>query len=321
MLEGWYQALVAGAAADRQWPLLSALDEFRASFLDPHPHRSREPWAAYAGDQVVGAMLLEFPRKDNLHLAELEIDVPPQRRRQGVGAALWRAAEQRIREEGRRTVLSELNVPDGVADDEHPGWRFGTDRGFGSVNVEQRLVLDLGGYRPPVVPDGWRSGFELLTWVGAVPADRRTAFADLKTAMSQDVPVGEAEIEPEVSTAADIERTDERLDAQGWLPLRAVALRKADGRAVGYSEILVRRNGDQDALQEDTLVLREFRGSRLGAALKVANLESLQRNAPSVSRVQTWTAVQNGPMQHINAVFGFRPVERMHEFQLQLPSH
>jgi len=50
-------------------------------------------------------------------------------------------------------------------------------------------------------------------------------------------------------------------------------------------------------------------------ALKLANLGVVAREFGDARMVHTWTAGVNGPMQHINAEFGFRKVEQMHEFQ------
>jgi hypothetical protein len=57
-----------------------------------------------------------------------------------------------------------------------------------------------------------------------------------------------------------------------------------------------------------TLVRRDHRGHRLGSAVKVANLEALQRDRPDVTTVETQNAEQNPWMVSINERLGFEPV-------------
>ena len=70
--------------------------------------------------------------------------------------------------------------------------------------------------------------------------------------------------------------------------------------------------------QDDTLVLPRHRGHRLGLALKVANLRAVQRAHPDRRVLHTWNAEENGPMVAVNNAMGFRPVERLGEYQRDL---
>jgi GNAT superfamily N-acetyltransferase len=74
-------------------------------------------------------------------------------------------------------------------------------------------------------------------------------------------------------------------------------------------------HGEAEALQDDTLVMPEHRGQRLGLALKRATLAVLSREHPGLTAIHTWTSVDNTPMQRTNLGFGYHPVERMHEMQ------
>ena len=60
--------------------------------------------------------------------------------------------------------------------------------------------------------------------------------------------------------------------------------------------------------QDDTLVLKEHRGHRLGMLLKVANLEFLQRERPGHPAVTTFNAAENEHMLAVNDALGFVPV-------------
>ena len=61
------------------------------------------------------------------------------------------------------------------------------------------------------------------------------------------------------------------------------------------------------AFQEDTLVLREHRGRRLGMLVKTANLARLAEVQPGARRIGTWNAEENAHMLAINVALGFRP--------------
>ena len=72
--------------------------------------------------------------------------------------------------------------------------------------------------------------------------------------------------------------------------------------------VLVHPRGREDfAIQEDTLVLREHRGRRLGMHVKVVNLEALRDARPEARRVHTGNAEENTHMLAINVALGFRP--------------
>src|SRR6478735_6666873 len=91
----------------------------------------------------------------------------------------------------------------------------------------------------------------------------------------------------------------------------AAARRRADGTFGGYSLLFV-PHGTDYGWQDDTLVMPEHRGHRLGAALKTANYADLPDD---VRLVHTWTAPSNTAMHRTNTTLGFRVVEHMYEVE------
>jgi hypothetical protein len=84
------------------------------------------------------------------------------------------------------------------------------------------------------------------------------------------------------------------------------------------TELTITADGHGNCMQGITLVLRSHRGHRLGLAVKVANLQSLQSRSLPVPMVHSWNAEENDQMARINEALGFVPVEEVGEFQRSL---
>lgn len=317
----WHAALSAGSLAGRPAATVSSLQELTDSLAAPSPVKRRIAVAAVDDDECVGALLLELPLQSDLRTAILGIWVPPAHRGRGVGTALWRWAEDRARTEGRTILQCEVHVPHGHTLATWPGARFATAHGFTSRNVEDHLVLDL-----PVDParlaaldarPGGSQGHHVVAWTGPCPETYVDAWADLMTAMSRDAPAG-AVTRDAVAYTVDRVRLQEQRMADGWITLSSLAFSDL-GDPVGYSTLLVPRTQPEHVYQDDTLVLHAHRGHGLGALLKLANLRSLsalpERDVAQRHWLHTYTQQENLAMQRVNATFGFRPVEAMHEFE------
>ena len=317
----WHTALVAGAVDGRAGATVSSLTELTDSLAVPSPVKRRSAVAAFAGEECVAAMLFELPLQSDLDTVLLELAVPPRCRNRGVGAAMWDWAEQRAREAGRTIFQTEVFVPAGHTADTWPGARFATARGFVSANVEDHLLVDLpydeGRLAAVETGRGRSDGYRVTSWAGRCPDEFVEAWADLHTAMSADVPTGQLARDLVVHTVEGVRLNESRM-AKNWIALNALALSEG-GEPVGYSTLFLPRTQPEHAYQDDTLVLRAHRGRGLGARLKVANLRRLAGlPGADVARrrwLHTYTAQDNAPMQAVNARFGFRAVEEMHEFE------
>lgn len=320
-LAGWYAAYAAGARHERPYAMASSLAEMRTSLQDPSPVLRRLPFGAFDGDDCVGAMLLELPLQSDTQTAAVEIYVPAEHRRRGVGTALWDRAEAEATERGRHTFQVELGVPASHDEESWPGARFALARGLRVENVEDHLVVDLPYDHARLealersLPAG--TSYRVEAWHGPCPEEYVEAWAALQTAMSVDVPTGGMTREPVVHTVERVRLTEQRL-GRSWLALSALALTDA-GDPVGYSQLLLPLTQPEHVLQDDTLVLRAHRGHALGSRLKIANLRRLAALPTELVESRRWlhtyTAQSNGAMQRVNAGFGFRVAERLLELE------
>ncbi len=129
--------------------------------------------------------------------------------------------------------------------------------------------------------------------------------------------MGELELEPELYPPERIRADEDAFEQAARVRCATVAL-DPEGACAAYNEIVVAAHEDGRAFQWGTLVLPAHRGHRLGLAVKARTLQLLAAEYPEVRQVVTFNADVNAPMIAINDRLGFRPVERLGEFQRRL---
>jgi GNAT superfamily N-acetyltransferase len=308
-LRAFWDVEQAAQRADRSLPVLTTYERRVQMVRRPAPRVRRILLAAYDGSELVGTAELSASNRDNLHVAQLEVNVLPSHRRRGLGRALHDEAVRRGHADGRRTFIGEVCQPSAETPSAAVG--FAHTVGFESAHREDHFVLDL-----PASPetDGAPSDYTVVTWTNHAPDDLVTAYARMRTQMNQDVPTGELDLVPRVVCVEDIREEEQRLGEQ-YDTLVGVA-RRADGELDGYTLVFLPR-GDDHAQQDDTFVMREARGRGVGRSLKTAVLGELTAEHPERRLLHSWTALDNAPMQRLNRRLGFRAVERVHEMQRQ----
>jgi len=128
----------------------------------------------------------------------------------------------------------------------------------------------------------------------------------LLTRMSTDAPSAGLE-EPEDEWTVERLLTDEESNAGVRIALTTAVEHVPSGALVGFTEIAVPTEQDRPPWQEDTLVLREHRGHRLGLLLKAENLRLLQERHSERRSITTYNAEENRHMLDVNEALGFRP--------------
>jgi GNAT superfamily N-acetyltransferase len=279
---------------------------------------------------VVGAAGVAMPLRDNLGLAVLTLAVVPARRREGVGAALLAWAEGTAAAHGRSVLLAETEWPVGGRDESGEG--FAVRRGFAPAQTVLRSTLALPAdpaLLEPLAAGGGTSGadgtsgaagtrgtgYELETSWDGIPEQWLEGHAELRRRMSTDVPLGDLRLEEERWDAERVRGEYLRTTAMGRRIVDTVARDTRSGRLVGYTQVQVSRETPRLAYQQDTLVLREHRGHRLGLRLKAANTLAVMEGLPGVTAIRTWNADDNGPMLAVNRAIGYAPDAVLREWQ------
>jgi GNAT superfamily N-acetyltransferase len=313
-LRAFWEVEHAAQRHDREHAVVRTWERLASSVHTPNPYHRQDLWVAREGDRVVGCAELGSPLQDNTQIGFLEIHVLPDHRRRGIGTALHDVAVERCHADGRVSICGEVYVPaDGSAS---PASAFAERLGFEVVHREDHLLLTLPVPEETVARLRAKvdsAEYDLVTWQGRCPDEHVDAFCEMRTRMENDVPTGEIDLEPVVVDEKRL-RVGEARIAKSYLGVTAAARRRDDGVFGGYTQLYLPHHADY-VIQDDTLVMPEHRGHRLGTLLKLATLGIIQREHPERVVIHTDTAVDNDAMQATNRDFGYRPVERLHEMQ------
>lgn len=302
---GWFT--VVDASGRDRWPGRPGWqpDELRAPALDPDAPVPAVLLAAGGPGGTEGAGMVELPRHDNRHLANVTVEVLPARRRRGVGGALLAACERVAAEDGRRVLClwEERRLPAVRA----PGFAgaHGYDMVLEQLRRELPVPLDPGlAARLEVAAWGHAAGYEVATFSAPWPGEWLEERARFGRHMSTDAPTGGWALQEEAWDPDRVRRQERLVDRMGREVLVAVARHRATDRLVAFTELTVPRTAPAVAYQWDTLVLPEHRGHRLGLLVKLANLRRLAAVSPATSLVVTWNSRANTPMIDVNDTLG-----------------
>lgn len=314
-VRAWAEIRSASAAHDAPWE---------------HPHTETfargelthgwdgEPEVTFPGTvdgEPVAVGSLEISELDNLDLAWLSVDVRPDRRRRGHGAAVLAHLEADAARRGRSSVGISCWDVRGLE-------RFALERGYErrATGIHRRQHL---AEVDPAVVDALHAeaaaaaaDYELVR-LGRVPDDELDAVAVL-TASINDAPKEGLEIEDNVFDAARIRAYDDAQEARGFVLHRLLARHRATGELAGQTVVAVEIERPHLAEQHDTSVVAAHRGHRLGALLKTGMLQWLRETQPQVAEIDTWNAESNAFMIGVNEALGYRVMGRGLDLQKTL---
>jgi GNAT superfamily N-acetyltransferase len=287
---------------------------YASSVQRPWPAHDNERYVALVDGVVAGLLRLSMPTRDNLENMELDLIVDVDRRRQGIGRALFDRAVWRANELGRKNLTSETIG----------GEPFAAAMGAKMVLAETRSRLDV----PPadqerldeLLADAWRraQGYRLVQWQG-VPAEEFLAdLAALDSRFYTDAPTGDLVVEAEKVDADRIRATEEHRAALGRTAFHSAVVHIASGRLVAWTLIGGDRELTTQSWQQLTIVDPAHRGHRLGMLIKLENLRFIRAGQPELTGIDTFNASANEHMLAINDTMGFRRVDQWEQWQLTL---
>jgi GNAT superfamily N-acetyltransferase len=265
----------------------------------------RPGWLAIAreSDRVVATSTMMFPRHSNRHLAYLWIEVHPEHQRRGIGTDLLRRAEARTVAAGRRTLT-------GFTRRGGAGSAFAAARGFEPGLDQAMRRLDLSDADPgrwvETRSEALRraAGYELVRVLGPSEDALLAELTPLYAAIN-DAPTGDLDIEPDAYDTSSIRAYEQAMADREQTMYHVLARRRSDRAWAGHTIALVDRHQPSFAAQEDTSVVPEHRGHRLGLALKADLLAWLADAEPQLCWIQTWNAETNRHMVAVNETLGF----------------
>lgn len=308
------------------------------------PYERQLILVAKVDGEIVGTVDIALPLTDNLDLAEFTLDILPEFQRQGVGRRLLQAAEQFARGEGRTMILVDTNHPgaslheferaqlvpgtgQGFVPLESREVEFAQKTGYTLQHIEQfsscalpldtKLVADL-----QAEADAANSGrYRLHHWTDRCPDGWLEAVAALENQAGADVdPSLDPPVEQDMVLDGDILREAEEVAiAQGRRTVVTAVEHLASGALVGLTTITVLAHRADVVFQDDTLVLQEHRGNKLGLLIKVANMERLTEQFPDARIIYTWNAPENRYLLTVNQQLGFQTAGVTGIWQKELP--
>lgn len=291
----------------------------------PDPEEIRYVWVAVSDGEIVGRVGVDIPLENGSRGAFWLIELLQAHHGRGIGSAAYELIEQAAREHGRTVLQSWAQHPDadgprlepptgfGAIPEDHAA-RFYLRHGYSLEQIERESALDLQASEADVArllasAEAAAEGYRVLQWQLPTPEEHVAGYAWMKSRMSTDTPMGALEFDEEAWDAGRVARHDQKVLDGGRTMLVTAAQHIASGELVAFNELVIGADADAASHQEDTLVLREHRGHRLGQLVKCAGLTTWRRDvAPRSPRVITYNAEENRPMLDINEAIGFTPI-------------
>ncbi len=292
--------------------------------LQPDEYERRFVWLAVLDGEVVGRVGVDIPLEEGSRVAFWRIELLRAAWGQGIGTTAYALVEQVARDHGRSVLQSWATHPDttgpriapptgfGSIPEDHAA-RFYLRNGYSLEQVERMSALDLTGAHDrlsALLAEAREAsaGYRVVQWFAPTPPEFVEGYAWMKSRMITDAPAAAMEFDEEVWDAARVARHDSLYTDAGRTLQVTAAQHIESGRLVAFNELVIGKDRTTATSQEDTLVLKEHRGHRLGMLVKCAGLLSWHEIAPQSHRVITYNAEENRPMLDINETIGFAPV-------------
>ena len=292
--------------------------------LQPDEYRVLTAWVAVVDGSIVGRVMVELPLENDSKVAFWRIELLREVWGRGIGTAAYTLVEQTARDGGRSILQAWAEHPAA------PGPRIAPPTGFGEIpedhaarffmrngyaleQVERNSAFDLGGSFETVErllaeAEAASTDYRLLQWFAPTPPEFVEGYAWMKSRMITDAPAAALTFDEETWDATRLAQHDAKYTDVGRTIQVTATQHIATGELCAFNELVIGKDRTEATWQEDTLVLKEHRGHKLGTLVKCAGLLSWRDIAPLSPRVLTYNAEENRPMLDINEAIGFVPI-------------
>jgi GNAT superfamily N-acetyltransferase len=293
----------------------------------PDAYERRLAWLVLLEDEPVGRVGVDLPIEGDSAVAFWLVELRRHVWGRGIGTAAYALVERVAREHGRTVLqtwaeheadaagaLPRLDAPTGFGSVplDHTA-RFLVRHGYALEQIERNSVLDLADPDARLRPlrdaaAAAADGYRVVRWTAPTPPELADDYAWMKSRMATDAPSAGLEIDEEAWDAARVALHDARYTGAGRTLQVTAAQHVATGRLAAFNELVIGPDHAAASHQEDTLVLAEHRGHRLGMLVKCDGLLAWRERFPASRRVLTYNAEENRPMLDINETIGFVPL-------------
>ncbi|MGA7147145.1 MAG: GNAT family N-acetyltransferase [Microbacterium sp.] len=284
----------------------------------------RLSWIVVDDGAIIGRIGVDMPLEGDSKVAFWLIELLRESWGRGIGSAAYELVEATARENSRTVLQSfaehpaadgpRIAPPTGFGDipEDHIA-RFYRRHGYTLEQVERNSAFDLRGSFDTVqrLHDeavAASAGYRVVQWFAPTPAEYVDGYAWMKSRMATDAPSADMEFDEETWDAARIATHDATYTESGRTIQVTAAQHIDTGELCAFNELVIGKDRTEASHQEDTLVLTDHRGHKLGTLVKCAGLLSWREIAPQSPRVLTYNAEENRPMLDINEAIGFAPI-------------
>ena len=161
--------------------------------------------------------------------------------------------------------------------------------------------------------------YRLHHWTDRCPDQWLEAVAALENQAGEDDVTRGGGPSDMVFDGGILREAEEVTIAQGRRTVVTAVEHIASGTLVGLTTISVLALRPDVVFQDDTVVLQEHRGNKLGLLIKVANMERLTEQFPDARVIYTWNAPENRYLLKVNQQLGFTTAGVTGIWQKELP--